>query len=60
MIQRKAVRAVIMTPDHRVLLIKFKSLSQDFSFGLRPAEAWNPVSLRKKDCGEKSLKRLAL
>ena len=29
-------------------------------FGLRPAEAWNPVSLRKKDYGEKSPKRLAL
>ena len=29
-------------------------------FGLRPVEAWNPVSPRKKDCGAKSLKRLAL
>ena len=29
-------------------------------FGLLPAEAWNPVSLRKKDYGEKSPKRLAL
>ena len=42
MIQRKAVRAVIITPDHRVLLIKVQEPVAGFQLWIAPGGGLNP------------------
>ena len=42
MIQRKAVRAVIMTPNHRVLLMKLQELVTGFQLWIAPGGGLKP------------------
>ena len=42
MIQRKAVRAVIMTPDHRVLLMKLQEPVTGFQLWITPGGGLKP------------------
>ena len=42
MIQRKAVRAVIMTPDHRVLLMKLQEPVAGFQVWITPGGGLKP------------------
>ena len=42
MIQRKAVRAVIMTPDHRVLLLKLQEPVTGFQVWITPGGGLEP------------------